>query len=234
MKDHVLRNKTFADKKRAKKKIPKGLLSKFVKRNKATKWIAQYFKVSSRTIYRRVREYGLKGLRPKGKKPPFKKIRKIKKLKGWIPTDRYIDNLDRQYCFQNIQYPPSKYVNTYTLTCSNKKRNPTGLFTTCSVYYIALESDMYFLYAIQYRYTEEGVTYDEIHHYFSNNAIRMLQLSLEGTEIEIIDLVAFAFSFKPEEMKPVVAYTNRFSEKVKHAETRKRARKSRKRKRSHG
>jgi ribosomal protein S6 len=97
-----------------KKKIGKRLLSKFVKRNKATKWIAQYFKVSPRTIDRRVKEYGLKGLRPKGRKPLLKKIRKIKKPRGWVLTKNYIDNLDRQYHFLNIQYPPT---NMRTLLC---------------------------------------------------------------------------------------------------------------------
>ena len=224
MQEHVLRNKSFA-----KKKIDKRLLSKLVKRNKATKWLAQYFKVSPRTIYRRIKEYGLKGIRPKGKKPLPKKIRKIKKLKGWILTKKYIDNLDKQYRFLNIQYPPTKYVNTHTLTCSDHKRNPKGKFTTCTVYYIALESAMYFLYAIQYRYSEDPVTYDEIHHYFSNNAISMLQLSLEGTDIEIIDLVAFHFTFKTEETEPVIAYTKKFSERLKRTKS-----SSRKGKRSHG
>jgi hypothetical protein len=224
MKDRVLRNKAFL-----KKKIPRGLLSKFVKRNKATKWIAQYFKVSQRTIYRRIKEYGLKGLRPKGKKLIPKKVRRIPKLRGWVLASKYIDSLDRQYHFLNVQYLPTKYVNTYSLTCSDHKRNPKGKFTTCTVYYVALESAMYFLYAIQYRYSEEGVSFDEIYHYFSNNAMDMLRLSLEGKDIEIIDLVAFHFMFKPEEMKPVIVYTDRFSEKLERAEARKR-----KRKRSHG
>jgi hypothetical protein len=229
MKERVLRNKTFADKKTAKKKIPKGLLSKFVKRNKATKWIAQYFKVSHRTVYRRIREYDLKGLRPKGKKPLPKKIRKIRKLKGWVLTKKYIDRLDRQYGFLNIQYPPTTYVNTYTLTCSDHKRNPRGEFTTCGIYYIALESAMYFLYTVQYRYSEDPVSYDEIHHHFSNNAMNMLQLSLEGKDIEIIDLVAFHFTNKTGEIAPVIAYTNKFSDRLNRTEH-----SSRKGKRSHG
>jgi len=209
-----------------KKKINKRLLRKFVKQNKSTKNIARYFKVSSRTIDRRVKEYGLKGLRSKGRKP-LPKIRKIRKLKGWVLTEKYIDNLDKQYRFLNIQYPPTKYVNTRTLTCSDQKRNPKGKFTTCAVYYVALESDMYFLYAIQYRYSEKGVSFDEIHHYFSNNAMSMLQLSLEATDLEIIDLVAFHFTFKTEETEPIVAYTNKFSERLKR-------RKASQRKRSHG
>ena len=221
---HKTINKAFV-----KKKIDKRLLRKFVRQNKATKWIAKYFKVSRRTIYRRIKEYGLKGLRKKGRKPSPKKLRKIRKLKGWVLTKKYIDNLDRQYHLLNIQYPPTKYVNTHTLTCSDHKRNPKGKFTTCTVYYIALESAMYFLYAIQYRYSEDPVTYDEIHHYLSNNAISMLQLSLEGTDIEIIDLVAFHFTFKTEETKPVIAYTKKFSERLKRTKS-----SSRKGKRSHG
>jgi hypothetical protein len=74
---------------------------------------------------------------------------------------------------------------------------------------------MYFLYAIQYRYSEEGVSFDEIHHYFSNNAMSMLQLSLERTDIEIIDLAAFHFTYKTEKTEPIIAYTNKFSERLK-------------------
>jgi hypothetical protein len=88
---------------------------------------------------------------------------------------------------------------------------------------------MYFLYAIQYRYSEDPVTYDEIHHYFSNNAISMLQLSLEGKDIEIIDLVAFHFTNKTGEIAPVIAYTNKFSDRLNRTEP-----SSQKGKRSHG
>jgi uridylate kinase len=59
---------------------------------------------------------------------------------------------------------------------------------------------MHFLYTIQYRYSEDPVSSDETRHYFSNNAMNMLQLSLEGQDIEVIDLVAFHLTNKTGEI----------------------------------
>lgn len=193
---------------RGKKKVSKRLLRKFIKQNKATKWIALYFRVSERTVYRRIREYGLKGIRPHGKKPIIKKPPIIKIPRGWLPIKKYIDLLNESYGFQNIQYPPTKYVDTETRICSNAQHNPKGKFTTCTVYYVALESELFFLYTIQYRYSNVGVSLDEIYHYFSNNAYEMLSLSLETTGIEVIDIVAFHFISKSGSQKPYKQYSN--------------------------
>ena len=199
------RNKPFV-----KRKIDKRSLSKFVKQNKGNKWIAQHFKVSQRTVCRRIKEHGLTGIRKKGRKPLLKVRKPIKlRFKRWTLTKKYIDSLNNQFRFLNIQYPPTKYVNTYTLVCSDRKANPRGKFTTSSVYYVALQSEAYFLYAIKYRYSEQGVSFNEIYHYFSNNAMDMLRLSLEGTDIEIIDLVAFHFTLKSALPHPVVAYAEK-------------------------
>jgi hypothetical protein len=202
MSKHIFRNKPFA-----KMKIDKRSLSKFVKQNKGNKWIAKHFKASQRTISRRINEYGLKGIRKRGRKPFLRLKKPIKiRFKRWALTRNYIDSLNSLYHFLNIQYPPTKYVSTYTLVCSDRQANPKGKFTTCSVYYVALQSEAYFLYTIQYRYSETGVSFNEIYHYFSNNAMDMLRLSLERTDIEIIDLTAFHFTLKSSLPQPVVAY----------------------------
>jgi hypothetical protein len=192
-----------------KKKIGKRLLSKFVRQNKSTKSIARYFKVSERTVYRRIKQYNLKGIRTKGKKP-FTRIRKPFKLKfkPWVLTKEYVDKLNRTYHFQNIQYPPTKYVHTTTLVCSDTKRNPKGTFTTCSVYYVGLESKVYFLYAIRYRYSDKSTSFESIFNYFSNNARDMVSLSLEKTDIELVDIAAYHFTNITGKPVPQIGYTN--------------------------
>ncbi len=188
-------------------KISKRLLAKFVKQNKATKWIASYFKVSIRTIYRRIKEYGLKGIRRRGRKPLSKKIPLVEKLNVWLPTKLYIGKLNQIYHFQNIQYPPTKYVNAETRVCSNSQHNPKGKFTNCTVYYIALESRLFFLYAVQYRYSHAGVSLEEIHEYFRENAYDMLSLSLENTGIEVVDIIAFHFTRRTGEAKVIQGFS---------------------------
>jgi hypothetical protein len=182
-------------------KISKRSLAKFVKQQKATKWIAHYFKVSERTIYRRIKLYGLKGIRKRGRKPFAVEIPIVEKPRIWILTKEYIDKLTQIYHFQNIQYPPTKYINAQTHVCSNAQHNPKGKFSTCTVYYIALESKLFFLYTVQYRYSEKGVTFKEIYSYFRENAFDMLSMSLENTGIEVIDIVAFHFFSKSRKPK---------------------------------
>ena len=194
--------------KRERVKIPKRLLAKFVKQNKATKWIAHYFKCSERTIYRKIKEYGLKGIRKRGRKRFAVEIPIVEKPRIWIPTKEYIDELNKIYHFQNIVYPPTKYVNAQTGICSNAKHNPKGKFTTCTVYYIALESKLFFLYPIQYRYSDKGVSLEEIYNYFRENAREMLALSLENTGIEVVDIIAYHFTEKPLEPKIFEGYAN--------------------------
>lgn len=189
-------------------KISKKELAKYVKQNKATKWIAHHFKVSERTIYRRIREYNLKGIRKKGRKRFAVEIPIVEKPRLWIPTKEYIDSLNKIYHFQNIQYPPTKYINAQTQVCSNAQHNPKGKFTTCTIYYIALESKLFFLYTIQYRYSEKGVSFEEIYNYFRENAHDMLSMSLENTAIEVIDIIAFHFLSKPKKPKIFEGYAN--------------------------
>ena len=202
---------------REKLKISKRLLARFVKQNKTTRFIAGYFKISERTIYRKIKQHGLRGIRKHGRKPFVKEIPVVEKPRLWIPTKEYIDSLTRIYRFQNIQYPVTKYVNARTRVCSNAQHNPKGKFTTCTIYYVALESKLFFLYPIQIRYSEKGVSFNEIYHYFSNNAIDILRLRLEPTGIEVIDIVAFHFTFKTGEPQAFIGYTDAFRKKDIHS-----------------
>ncbi|MEM3518236.1 MAG: hypothetical protein QXL52_04665 [Nitrososphaerales archaeon] len=183
------------------KLVSKRELEKFVKKNKPTRFIAHYFNVSERTIYRRIKEYGLKGIRKKGKKPRIKKPKPLKKVKEWIRIKDYIDELDEIYHFYNIQYPPYEYINLFTLVCSNEKQNPEGKFTTVGIYYIAKESDLYFLYVISVRYKIEPVSFEEIFSWITKNASDIVRASLENRGISFEGLVAFTFYKKRKKEK---------------------------------
>jgi transposase len=59
------------------KKILKDKLQKIVEQNWSTEAIAQFYKVSARTITRRIKSFELVGLRPRGRKPSIKRRRKV-------------------------------------------------------------------------------------------------------------------------------------------------------------
>jgi len=170
-------------------------LKRYVKQNKSTRFIAGYFRVSERTLYRRIKKYGLKDIRPKGRKP-FPVVKPIPIPKGWVTSNSYINKLNKQYDFRNITFLPTRYVNTISLVCSNRKRNPRRKFTTCTVYYVAFESQLYFLYPMQIKYSRKPVSFDEIHHYVSNRAYELITKKLKGSGIELVELVAFHFFVK--------------------------------------
>ncbi len=195
-----LRRKIVTEQKNTKSKekttktdIPRALLAKFLRQGKATKWIAFYFKVSPRTVNRRVAQYGLKGKRRRGPKKRIKAKPKLKKPNEWVPTRRYIDKLDEHYHFQNITYPPTRYVNPKTRVASDIQANPKGRFSSVTVYYVGRESELFFLYPIQYSYREEGVSFREIYRFFTENISDMLSLSLQDKDIEVIDIIALHF-----------------------------------------
>lgn len=186
------------------KTISKRQLKKFIKQNKSTRFIAGYFQISERTTYRRIRKYGLKNIRPKGRKPFVRKPEPPVKKKEWIPTIGYIDCLNQTYHFQNINYPRSRYINPKTRVCSNRKGNPKGKFTTIGVYFIALASDVYFIYRIGIRYSEKPVSFRQIYKWAKNNAYDLIVEKMELTDIFVEDLVGFTFyeaTTKPNDVK---------------------------------
>lgn len=175
-------------KQRKKPKLTKRTLGKLVRQNKSTRVIANYFQVSERTIYRRIKTWNLKGIRPLGRKP----IEPIKIIKEWILADTYVNKLNRKYRFGNIIYLPTRYINTRTRVCSDQKQNPKGKFTTCTIYYVGYWS-VYWLYAMQIRVPITLKSFDKIYHYFSNRAYDLLTTKLKNTEVKLIDIVAFHF-----------------------------------------
>ena len=58
--------------------IPEKELRKFIEQNRSTNAIAKFFKTSQRTVTRRIKEYGLTGIRPRGRKTRSKAPKKPK------------------------------------------------------------------------------------------------------------------------------------------------------------
>jgi transposase len=172
--------------------IPKGTLESLIHEGKSNQEIALHFKVSERTVCRRVREYGLKGLRKKGRKPPSKPRQK-KESERWISVERYIDKLNRKYHFVNIQYPHTKYINPKTKICSNVKANPNGEYTTAGFYYVVENSGVNLLYRTRIRYSDEPVPFDEISHWVRKNGKDILANMWLENQLTIIEIVAYTF-----------------------------------------
>ena len=173
--------------------ISKRELQKFVRQNKPTRFIAGYFNVSERTIFRRIKEYGLKGIRRKGRKRLVRKPKPFVRKREWIPTKEHIDKLNKTYHFHNINYSRSRYINPQTLVCSNQKRNPRGNFTTVGIYWIAFMSDIYFIYRIGLRYSEQPVSFKEIYNWTFENSYDMTVTLMENTDIYVEDMIGFTF-----------------------------------------
>jgi len=150
------------------RKIPKRELAKFVRLSKTNKALARYFKVSTSTIKRRIRRYKLTGIRPRGRRPLVRRRPKFPKPKfEWVDVKGYFDRLDREFHFVQPRYPPFKYINPKTMVCSYKRSNPKGRFTTVGIYFIVLESAVYFLYYTRIRYSKKPVSFTEIYRWIS-------------------------------------------------------------------
>ena len=192
------------------KRITKQELKRFLKQNKKTEAIARYYRVSGSTIKRKVREYGLTGLRKLGRKPFVKKPRFPKPVKQWIPTKKYIDELNRVYRFINIAYPPFKYINPKTLVCSNRKGNPKGKFTTVGAYFIVEQSDVYFVNYARIRYSDKPANFDEIYAWAKENMPDILSEQHRRAAFVIERVIAYTFlrpQSKPEKIRTEVKTT---------------------------
>lgn len=172
--------------------IPKAELERLIRQNKSTEAIAQHFKVSSRTITRRIKEYSLTGLRPKGRKPRPKAPRKPRVLARWISMRRYFSQLDKIYRFVNVKVPPRKWINPETLVASNIKANPKGDFTTVGIYYIVEQSNVYLLYTMSIRFTEHPVPFQAIYDWIYPRAYDIV-VEHAPREAFVVDVVALTF-----------------------------------------
>lgn len=167
--------------------ISKKDLAKLVKRNVSTKDIARHFKVSKRTITRRIRKYGLKGIRPKGRKPII--------VVGWISTKEYIEKLDKKYHFaegsKSIPYP---YINTKTLVCSNRKENPKGKFNIVQTYFIVSYDKIYVIFDHSFMYREKAVPFKEIYSWSKRHGLDNLKRIFFRAKFSIEKIIGYGFS----------------------------------------
>lgn len=184
-------------------RISKYELQKFVKQNKSTRAISQYYKISQSTITRRIKEYGLTGLRPRGRKPKAIAPRKPRIKTKWISMRRYIQQINRNFRFINIKSPPKKWINPETLVSSNHKRNPKGDFTTVGIYFIIKQSNVHLLYTLSIRYSEEPVPFEEIYSWSSSNVFDIVLEHAPRTAY-VVDVVALTFEKTIEKPKKIV------------------------------
>lgn len=184
--------KRLLSRKPRKKRIPKAELRKFLKQNRSTEAIAQFFKVSPRTISRRIKAYGLTGLRPLGRKPRPEAPRKPKIRAKWSSMRRYFQRLNKIYRLVNIKVPPKKWINPETLVASNIKGNPEGEFTTVGIYYIVQQSNVYLLYTLSIRYSMCPIPFEEIYAWIYP---RVYDIVLEHAPrtAYVVDVVALTF-----------------------------------------
>ena len=186
--------------------ISRDKLEELVRLNRSTREIAEFFKVSPRTITRRISEYSLKGLRPQGRKPAPKAPRRRRARAEWISMRSYYNKLDKQYDFANKNIPPRKWINQETIVASNTKSNPKGSYTTVGIYYIVQQSDVYLVYALSIRYTSDPVPFDNIYHWVYPRAYDIVA-EHAPREAFVVDVIALTFEKtdpKPEkiEVKP--------------------------------
>ena len=193
--------------KRKSRKITKRELGKFVRQGKTTNAIAKYYSASQSTIKRKIKEYGLVGIRKKGRKPLVKRPKPRKPKREWIPTRKYIDGLNKVYHFINIAYPPFKYTNPKTLVCSNRKGNPKGKFTTVGAYFIVEQSDVYFVNYARIRYSGKPVDFNEIYAWAKENMEDILAVQFQRASFVVERIIALTFLLpesKPEKIRTEV------------------------------
>ena len=186
------------------RKVTKRELKDFLKQGKRRKAIAKYYKVSVRTIANRIKKYGIVGTARQGRPPKPKEPHKIHiKRKGrvWIPVETYIAQLNDEYHFVNIQYPPYGYVNQRTFVCSNQTRNPRGEYSNVGIYFIVYVSSVYFLYATKIRY--KLVFFKEIYDWITANVQAILEQSFP--HYYIVKIVGYTFS-RPKKKPKVIRY----------------------------
>jgi len=116
------------------KQITKHKLEKLIRQGKRQKAIAHYFNVSRRTIGRYIKRFGLLGIAktgrpPRPRKPEAIKIKRFPRV--WVSVQDYIQRLNEEYQFVNIQSPPYRYVHQKTLVCANSRRNPRRTLYDC-------------------------------------------------------------------------------------------------------
>ena len=187
------------------RRITKRELRRFLKQEKSNKALARYYRVHESTIKQRIRKYGLTGIRKVGRKPFVRKPKFPEPVRGWIETKKYIDDLNGVYKFQNIQYPPFRYINPKTLVCSNQKANPKGKFTTLGAYFVVEQSAVFFINYARVRYSDKPVDFDEIYAWAKENMLDILSEQFRRAPFVIERIIALTFLLPERKPKAIKA-----------------------------
>lgn len=199
------KHKTIGPRPRVKRKITKRELKRFVKQNKTTRAIAKYYRVSESKIKRKIKDYGLTGVRKRGRKPFVKKPKFPRPKANWIETKKYINDLNKIYRFINIAYPPFKFINPKTLVCSDRRGNPKGKFTIVGAYFIVEQSDVYFINYSRIRYSDKPVEFDEIYAWAKENMPDILSEQYRRAAFVIERIIALTFLLSEKKPKVIKA-----------------------------
>lgn len=181
-------------------------LQDFLNQGKRRKALAHHYKVSLRTIARYIKKYNFIGVAKRGrpflpKNPEKMSLKRFSRIWALIPE--YIRLLNQEYQFVNIQAPPYHFVNQRTLVCSNQPRNPRGLFTTASIYFIVYISNVYFLFTTSIRYSANYISFKEIYEWITSSAESILEEAFR--QYYIVKIVAYTFS-RPKKKPRAIIY----------------------------
>jgi hypothetical protein len=187
--------------------ISKLELRRLLKQGKKREAVARRYRVSESTVDRLIRKHRLTHLVRKGRAPLSRKPQEIKprRLVGtWVPVKNYINHLDGDYNFVNINAPPFRHINQTTLICSNRRRNPSGRFTTVGIYSIIYVSNVYFLFATSIRYSQQPKPFEEIYNWVNAAAPAILEESYHSSYF-VVRIVAYTF-YSPKRKPKAIRY----------------------------
>ena len=122
----------------------------------------------------------------------------------WVSVKKYVQYLDNQYHFLNVNDPPLRYINLKTLVCSNTRRNPVGQFTTAGIYSIVYISNVYFLFATSIRYSQQAKPFKEIYNWVNAAAPAILEERYQRSYY-VVKIVAYTF-YSPKRKPKAIRY----------------------------
>jgi hypothetical protein len=169
--------------------ISKRSLGKSVREGLTDKQLADKFKVSERTISRRIKEYNLKGLRPYGK-------RLLKP--EWILTSIYIKRIKRIYRPIYTQTPNKRYINTKDKICSNNTNYPKEKYFSFSTYFVVNYDGVRQIFMRAIQYSEKSMPFKEIKEYALRKSYEILSKMFYKAPFWIEEIIAYEFLTKKE------------------------------------
>jgi len=173
-------------------RIPRRTLRKYIREKLTIKEIGAKFGVSKRTISRRIKEYGFKGLLPKGKRPKPIPIE-------WIMIEEYYKKLHEEYTIKGISAETSaKYVHEKELVFNYEPEFPKEKYNACMFYYLANYDGLYVLMNRIVRYGKKNVGFKEIHEWAKRSGMYHLQKMFYKASFWVSEIVGYQYLSKDE------------------------------------